>query len=167
MLELVLNIEQPDPGRSREQHDWQVHEQERPDADQPNHRGDHSRDGGIGRAGAKPGLPATAHQADWQPMLDEEQVGRAQAEHDDGVPIDAIAQPPPRRQREVLTHGERVDIPDPAAVEIARCRVVDGVSASPEVVRRERQHPDHASDPVIGETAMEEGAVTAIVLDHE
>jgi hypothetical protein len=28
-----------------------------------------------------PGLPATTHQADWQPMLYDEQIGRAQAEH--------------------------------------------------------------------------------------
>jgi transglutaminase-like putative cysteine protease len=31
--------------------------------------------------------------------------------------------------------------------------VVNGVSASPKIVWRERQHPDYASDPVVGETA--------------
>jgi hypothetical protein len=45
--------------------------------------------------------------------------------------------------------------------------VVNGVGASPKIIRRKRQHPDHASDPVVGETAMEEGTMTAIVLDHE
>jgi hypothetical protein len=64
-------------------------------------------------------------------------------------------------------HGQRVDIADSAALEISRCRVVNGVFASPEIVRRERQHPDHAPDPVVGETAVEEGTMTAIVLDHE
>jgi len=45
--------------------------------------------------------------------------------------------------------------------------VVNGVSAPPKIVWRERQYPDYASDPVVGETAMEEGTMTAIVLDHE
>ena len=45
--------------------------------------------------------------------------------------------------------------------------MVNGVSASPKIVWRERQHPDHAPDPVVDQTAMEEGTVTAIVLDHE
>src|SRR6266487_6630968 len=45
--------------------------------------------------------------------------------------------------------------------------MVNGVSASPKIVWRERQHPNPASDPVVGETAMEEGTMTAIVLDHE
>jgi hypothetical protein len=55
----------------------------------------------------------------------------------------------------------------PPAIEIARRRVVHGVGASPEIARRERQHPDRASDPVVGATTMEEGAMTAIMLDHE
>ena len=45
--------------------------------------------------------------------------------------------------------------------------MMSGVGASPEIVRRQRQHPDHATDPVVGAAAMEEGAVAAIVLDHE
>ena len=35
VLELVLDIEQPDADRGREQHDRQMDEQEGPDADQP------------------------------------------------------------------------------------------------------------------------------------
>lgn len=41
------------------------------------------------------------------------------------------------------------------------------VLAAPTIVRRERQHPDHASDPVVGGAALEEGAMTTIVLDHK
>jgi len=119
IFKLVLNIEQPDTGGGREQHDWQMHKQKRTDADKPYHRGDKSRDGDIGPAGAKPGPPTTAHQPDWQPMLDDEQIGWAHAEHDDWVPVQAIAQPTPPGQREVLVHGQGVDVPDSAALEIA------------------------------------------------
>ena len=44
---------------------------------------------------------------------------------------------------------------------------MDGVRAPPEIVGRQRQHADHAPDPVVGETMAEECAMTAIVLDHE
>ena len=95
ILELVLDIEQPDADRGREQHDRHMHEQERTDADQPHHRGDESRDGDIGRHGAEPGLPAAAHDADRQPVLHNEQIGRTDAEHDDRMAIEAIAQADP------------------------------------------------------------------------
>src|SRR4051812_859038 len=62
---------------------------------QPYHRGDESRDGDVGRAGAEPELPTAAHEADRQPMLHDEQIGRAQAEHDDRVPVEPITQPTP------------------------------------------------------------------------
>jgi hypothetical protein len=52
VLELVLDIEQPNADRGREQHDRQMHEQEGTDADQPYHRRDDCRDRGIGRHGA-------------------------------------------------------------------------------------------------------------------
>ena len=52
-------------------------------------------------------------------MLYDEQIGRGQAEHDDWVPVQAIAQPTPPGQREVLVHSQRVDVPDSAALEIA------------------------------------------------
>ena len=47
VLELVLDIEQPDADRRRQNRDWQVHQQERPEAYQPDHRGDKNRDGSV------------------------------------------------------------------------------------------------------------------------
>ena len=41
------------------------------------------------------------------------------------------------------------------------------VRAPPEIVRRQRQHADHAADPVVHQPMAEERAVAAIVLDHE
>src|SRR3984893_7775392 len=40
VLELVLDIEQPDADRCSQNHDRQMHQQERSDADQPDYRGD-------------------------------------------------------------------------------------------------------------------------------
>ena len=63
--------------------------------DQPYHCGDESRDGDVGRHGAEPGLPTAAHDAEWQPVLHNEQIGWADAEHDDRMTIDTIAQADP------------------------------------------------------------------------
>ena len=63
--------------------------------------------------------------------------------------------------------GECVDVAKAAAIQISRCRVMDGVGAAPQVVRRHGDNADHAADPIIGKTMTEEGAVAAIVLDHE
>src|SRR5689334_25004522 len=142
-------------------------EEERTDAHQPHHSDDETRDGSVGRHGAEPRLPASTHEAEWQPVFDDEQKGRTQAEHDERMSVHAVKKPAPLGQSEVLAHCQRVDVPDSAAIEIARRRVVDRVSASPEVVRREREHPDRAPDPIVCETMVEEGAMTAIVLDHE
>ena len=46
-------------------------------------------------------------------------------------------------------------------------RVVDCVGPSPKVIRRQRQHADHATDPIVGEAMPEKRAMAAVVLDHE
>jgi hypothetical protein len=99
--------------------------------------------------------------------VDDEQIGRAQAEHGDRVSVNAVTQPTPSGQREVLLYGQRIDVANSAAIEIAWGRMVDGMGASPEVIGCERQHADHASNPIVCETVMEERSMTAIVLDHE
>ena len=88
----------------------------------------------VGRHGAEPRPPARAHQPDRQAMLQEEQVGRAEAEHDQRMAIEAIAQPLPERARPVFLDRQRVDVADAAAVEIAAVGVVHGVGAAPPVV---------------------------------
>jgi hypothetical protein len=52
-------------------------------------------------------------------------------------------------------------------IQISRVRVVERVTVSPEIVWREGQYADYATNPVIDATAAEERAVAAIVLDHE
>ena len=115
-----------------------------------------------------PRLPAAAHQSDRQSVLQDEQIGRADAEHHQRVPVQAIAQPAPdRAARRYSSHGQRVDVADAATVEIAGAGVVHGVGTPPEIIGRQRQHADDAADPVVCSALAEKGAVAAIVLDHE
>src|SRR5438094_9193407 len=59
ILKLLLNVEQPDPGRGRQQHDRQMHKQEWTDADPPYRPGAKSREGRTRHAGTDPGPTAT------------------------------------------------------------------------------------------------------------
>ena len=113
------------------------------------------------------GRQPRAHQSDRQALLQEEEIGGAEAEHHQRVPVEAIAKPAPARQRQIFVDRQGIDIADAAPVEIARGGVVDGMGAPPEIVRRQRQHADDAPDPVIGAPVPKESAVTAIMLDHE
>src|SRR6266511_6388173 len=92
-LELMLDVEQPDPDGSSKKRNWEVHQQEWPNADEPYHDGDQSRDRSVRRHGAEPGLAAPAHHADRQPVPQDEQISGTKAEHDNGVPIQAISKP--------------------------------------------------------------------------
>ena len=41
------------------------------------------------------------------------------------------------------------------------------VGTTPEIIRRQRQHTQDAPHPIVDGPMPEEGAVTAIVLDHK
>ena len=100
-------------------------------------------------------------------MAQDEQVDRADAEHHQRMAVEAIGDPAPARQCQIFAHGQRVDVADAAAIEIARRGVVDAVRVPPEIIRRQRQHADHASDPIVRQAMTKERAMAAIVLDHE
>ena len=144
-----------------------MHQQERPDADQPDQDGDDCRDGGVGAHGAEPRPPAVTHQAERQPVPQNEKIGRADAEHHRRMPVEPVLQPAPARQRQIFAHCQCVDIADAAVLQISRGRVMNGMRPLPEIVRRHGEHAERAADPVVGEAMAEERAVPAIVLDHE
>ena len=100
-------------------------------------------------------------------MLQDEQVGRPEAEQHRGMAVEPIAEPAAPVSREIFAHRQRVDVAHAAPVEIARRRVMGGVHALPVIVRRQRHHADDPADPVVDRAAAEERPVAAIVLDHE
>jgi hypothetical protein len=155
-LELVLDVEQPDPDRRRQQRDRQVHHQEWLDADQPHRPNDQEGNRCIGRHRADPRAPAPAHGADRQPVLQQEKIGGTDAEHYRRMTVEPIVQPSPSGKREVFAHRQRVDIADAAMVEVAGARMMDGVAALPVVVRRQRQRTDHATHPIVRQLVTEE-----------
>ena len=99
-------------------------------------------------------------------MLQDEEIGGADAEHHDRVPVQAISKLTPSGQRQIFAHGQRVDVADAAAIEIARAGMVKSVGAPPEVIGVSVSTP--MTRPTQSFAAMtKKRPVAAIVLDHE
>src|SRR5256886_5325496 len=163
----MLHVEQPYACRSGEKYGRKVHEQDRLDADKPGERSDDDGNREIGCHRTGPGLPAIAHEADRKPLLQKKQIGWSDPEHDQRVPVKPVFQTTPPGKRPVFAHGQRIEIADTAAIEVAGGSMMNRMRAAPAVVGREGEHAKDAADPVIRQTAGKKGAMTAVVLDHE
>jgi hypothetical protein len=53
------------------------------------------------------------------------------------------------------------------AIEIAGCRMADGMFMLPAIVSCKRQNAEHTPDPVVELAAAEKRSMTADMLDHE
>ena len=141
VLELVLDVEQPDPDRRRPAMIGSMHQQERarrrpaPAAAATSHR-----DGEVGRHRAAPRPPPAAHQADRAAGASgrTDRAGPTPS-RTSGWRYEAVERAAASASSAVLAHGQRVDVADPAPVEIAGGGVVDGVAAPPVAVGRQRQ----------------------------
>jgi hypothetical protein len=100
-------------------------------------------------------------------MLEDEQVRRADAKHHGWVAVQAVEKLTLPGSRQIFAHGERIDVANASMIEITRARMVMGVGAFPEIVRRQGENADDPSDPIVRQTVAEERSVAAIVLNHE
>jgi hypothetical protein len=164
-LELMLYVKQPDPNRACEELDGQVHEQEWPNADKPDQRGDRDSDRQIGRGCADPVAPAGADRTNREPMTQEELVGGAETEHNKRVPVQAVAKPAPDGECLKFMQCQRVDVADSPSVKMARVCMMNRMCAAPVVVRRQRKNGEKPAHPVVRETIAKEGTMSAF--DHE
>ena len=98
-------------------------------------------------------------------MLQQEEIGRSKSKHDGGMTIEAIAQTSEPGTREVLAHGQRLDVADAAAIQVARRRMVDCMRATPDVIRRECQDAENPANPVIRRTMPEKCTMAAVMLN--
>ena len=121
----------------------------------------------IRRHRARPRLPAAAHQPKRQPLPQDKGVDRTNAEHHQRVAVKPVQQAPRPGEREILPDRQHIDVADATMIEVAGMRMVDCVGPSPKVIRRQGQHADHATDPIVGEAMPKKRAMAAVVLDHE
>src|SRR5579871_2317329 len=100
-------------------------------------------------------------------MPQDEQIRGAYAKHHDGMPVQTIKDLTPRRQREKLTHCQRVNVAQAPVIEIARSRMMTRMVTPPVIVWRQSHDTDDPADPIVRNTAAEKRAMAAVVLDHE
>src|SRR6476620_7497446 len=81
--------------------------------------------------------------------------------------VEAVLQPAPERARQIFVHCQSIDITETPTIQVASRRMVQSVSASPEIIRRQRERADETTDPVIRLTVGKEGAMATVVLDHK
>src|SRR4029077_14359579 len=121
----------------------------------------------VGEHGAGPRLPAIAHEANRQAVLQDKKVGRSNSEHDQRGGVEAIHTPGPGRPRQIFAHGQSIDITNSAAVEVAGSRMMNGMGATPSIIRCQRESTDTPADPVVRPTVCEESAMPTVVLNHK
>ena len=108
VLKLVLDVEQPDADRARQQRRWRPHDKEVLPADQPAQRGDDDGQRGVGaeHAVAHPRSCAAAH----QPRFDDHGEHRAEPEHHQRVTKQPVGKPTPPRTSLILGDRQGLDI---------------------------------------------------------
>ena len=100
-------------------------------------------------------------------MLQQEKIGRPDAEHHEGMAIEAVAEPLAPAQSQIFSDRQRYDVAQAATVEIAGGGVMGRVRALPIIIGRQGDDAEHAPDPVVDRAMAKEGAVAAIVLDEK
>ena len=97
----------------------------------------------------------------------EEMQHGADTEQHRRMAVHAVLEPLPAREREVLVHGQRVDIAEPAMLEVAGGSVVHRVGLLPVVIRRQRDDAEDRAHDVRRAGRPEERPMSAVVLEDE
>src|SRR6185437_2294648 len=104
ILELVLDIEQPDADRRGEQDDRQAAEQEGDDPQRPGDEATEEDNHRVGAEDADPSLALAERAAGGDAVAHQEEVDRPDAEHDERMAIEPIGKASPSRTRQILAN---------------------------------------------------------------
>ena len=163
----MLDIEQVDPDRAGEQRHGELHQQEALEAHQSPHQCHRGHDTDIGPVHTGPlPLPA-ARDIERESVLEHELPRRADDQQYQWVAVDPIEQPLGARQCEILVDRECVDVAEIAPFEVAGGCVMNCVGLAPVGVGNQRDHAENGAGNAVGAARTEEGAVAAVVLQHE
>ena len=93
ILELMLDIEEPNGDRGADRHHRAMHKKERPDAYEPDHESDNPRYRRVRSHRAEPGLQPGAHETHRNAIVQHEQISRDRAKHDIGASVQPVGEP--------------------------------------------------------------------------
>jgi len=167
VLELMLDIKEPDGDRGAHDHHGSLHEKEGADSHKPDKQRDDAGDCCVCPHCAYPGLPARAHHAERKAIMQHEEVSRNQSKHDERVTVGSIDEALKAGLRQIFIGRQRDDVAAAAIIEIAGVGVVQRMRAQPKTVGRQSDDADDAADPIIRRASPEAGPVAAVVLNHK
>jgi hypothetical protein len=114
-----------------------VHEQERLDADKPGERATMTAIARLVAMVLAQGCQPLRMKPTGSRCCKQKQIGRADPEHDQRVAVKAVFQATPAERALVFAHGQRIEIADTAAIEVAGGGVMNRMRAAPAIVGRE------------------------------
>ena len=164
-LELVLHEEEPEArghgeivGRQLDEKDARTKERYECSANQ--------HDGRVRGPDAHDLSSTSVRSTRWKALFQHEEQ-RSDKQKGQRISSEAVAESPPSRTCQVLSHGQRRDVAVATTVEVARRRMVQRVLVPPVLERHECEHTSNSAHHAIRSPRCEEGSVRAIVHQHE
>ena len=148
LIKLVLHVEEPYAECAGHPQRRQHNADKRNESDQKTYPGRYRRNGGGGIMNA-PFFPRTGVFRR-ETVCNDKHCQRADDEHADRIPVDAVPQASVPRQCEVFLHRQHPHVAGAAMVEIAAGSVVDVVVVAPFIVRGERDQSGKDADDIVG-----------------
>ncbi len=161
VLVLVLDVEHPGGDRPARDQGGALDQHEGSPADDRDPASDPGDECDVRRHDAEQDL--RGHAALGEAALEEEDEAGAHQQHQERVPVEAVAEPAQAGRALVLAEGHGVDLADAAVLEIAGVRVVDGVLALPPAVRGEEQVAEEVTPAAVRAPRFEQRVVGEVV----
>ncbi len=164
-IELMLHIEQPDPGGTGHRRDDHLNQEVGFKTEHPTQRDGHSQNGQI-RPVHRVTLPFPGV-ARGEPVEKQEQAGRRDHKQHDRVARQPVRKPFPAGRLEILPHRQRPHVAHAAPIQVSRMAMVKGVLPSPLMERREHQDTGDESQDGRRPPGFEKRAVAAVMENDE
>ena len=166
-FELVLDVEQPNADRCRDNGCRNIDQQEGHQTAEPDDQGNNNGHCRVGAHCGNPELPTRTHVADRQAVFQNEDIAGAKNKQHQRMAIEAVHQPAPPPARAVFFNRQRQDVAHAALVQIAVAGMVDRMGLTPNIIGGQCQHTQRTADPVLQFAVLEERRMAAVVLDAE
>lgn len=164
-VELVLYVEEPDPGRSGDPRNNQLHKKICADAKEQRPYDSHRDDEKIGYGNAS--LDLGGGVASWQATLEHKKIDRTQYEQDKGISTQTIVKSFESRCPLILFEGHGEDIANAPVVELtARC-VMYQVPSAPLLKRHKTEGAGNVADDLVRTRGWRKVSVGAVVAKNK
>src|SRR4030095_358853 len=158
ILELVLYVEEPYTSGGCNHGDRELNLEKLLEPHGSPHNDDHGQDYEIRHQDTGPPSPTGPPKIRWKSVPYDEEVDRAYAEEKEGMAVESVAHPLPKRKPEILFDRQGRNVSDIPLVKVPGSGVMDGMRSSPVAVGGEGQDSQHEAEHVVGSSGPEKRA---------